>query len=203
MVLLWKESKHISAQVLKPGLSPPSNPDLTTRLHKSFPLCCWHSAHIAYRGCKFSFKWRSLLEGRCTFSVNFYRKTSSWWSCHHWWEITTLWWQTTEGVKWEQSQGKTWKERQVLYIWHHAFDLMSLLTSFCFKVLVWFTGMTLQFQVGSVTEQCWSKHRKVVGAGYSVSLVFVKAQSSLSCLSALHLLTISSLQFTQMGILDF
>lgn len=61
------------------------------------------------------------------------------------------------------------------------------------SVLVWFTGVMLQFQVGSVTEQCWSKHRKMVGAGYSVSLVFIKAHSSLSCLSALLWLSSSLL----------
>lgn len=151
------------------------------RIHKSFHFQSWHSAHIAYRGCKFSFKWRSLLEGRCTFSANFCRKTSSWWSCHRWWEITILWWQTREGVKWEQSQGKTWKEQQVLYVWHRAFDLISLLTSFCFKVHLcelqeWCCSFRLDQLRSSVD---WK--RKMVGAGYSVSLVFIKAHSCLSC----------------------
>lgn len=160
-------------------------------LHKSSHLLSWHSAHIAYRGCKFSFKWRSLLEGRCTFSVNSCRKTSRWWSCHHWWVITILWWQTTEEVKWEQSQGKTWKEWQVLYIWHCLWFNESASKLLFQSVLVWITGVEMQFQVGSVVEQCWSKHRKMVGARYSVSLIFFKAHSSLYCLSsALLLLTI-------------
>lgn len=56
------------------------------------------------------------------------------------------------------------------------------------SVLVWITGVMLQFQVGSVMEQCWSKCRKMVGAGYSVGLVFIKAYSSLSCSSSALLL---------------
>lgn len=147
-------------------------------------LCLYYLS----KGCKFPFKWRSLLEGSCTFSVHFYRQTSSWWSCHHWWEWSILWWQATEKVKWERSQEKTWKEWQAFCIWHHAFDLMRLLL---FQgALVWIMGMTLQFQVGSVSKQCWSKHRKMMGTGYSWSPVSVKVTCIPFCLSS-HLLLLT------------
>lgn len=173
-------------------------------LHKSFHLSSWHSAHIAYRGCKFSFKWKSLLDWRCTFSVNSCRKTSRWWSCHHWWVITILWWQTAEEVKWEQSQGKTWKEWQVLYIWHCAFDLMSLLTSFCFKVYLcelweWsciFRLDQLQSSVDQNTGKWWELD--TLWAWYSSKLTAVFLAYHQLCFFWLS----SSLQVTQMGILD-
>lgn len=87
----------------------------------------------------------------------------------------------------EDLKGMTRALYLTLCLWFNERAYKLLLQS----VLVWTTGVMLQFQVGSVMEKCWSKRRKMVGAGYPVGLVFIKAHSSPSCLSsALLLLTI-------------